>query len=430
MKTTLALSLTLLLSGSSIAMTQAEFVDRLIKSHPFFTQQEFDQKATKIDYDASSENQDWMLSTSVKSSNKLNAQTSSASIGATRNMVVTGGDFILSNVWNDGVATDKLTMTYSHPLLKNAQGVNDLLKGDLAKIAIKVNALKLKHSAEEFVLTQLYKLVDLSYAQEQLVLTNHRLTLAQQELSLVKDKFEQSLVDEVDVLLQEDAFQRVLQKQLQAEQDLDLLKQELSITLGMSVGSIHSDYDLYQLYQTEFDNLSQQLVQNTTEMKLVSLDRSILQRQLLSDKNNTQALLDLTIGTSNENTNDWSVGLDLSYPLGNTKAKSALEKTQINLAKNKENATEKLLNLTIKTSVLGKKLQHLVKLLDTYQARINIADARTLAEKKRYELGNSQVSFVISAQNNVHDVKLAYAQAAVKYQKSVLEFKAVIDQLM
>jgi outer membrane protein TolC len=165
-------------------------------------------------------------------------------------------------------------------------------------------------------------------------------------------------------------------------------------------------------------------------MKLVSLDRSILQRQLLSDKNSTQALLDLTVGTSNENTNDWSIGLDLSYPLGNTKAKSALEKTQINLAKNKENATEKLLNLTIKTSVLGKKLQHLVKLLDTYQARINIADARALAEKKRYELGNSQVSFVISAQNNVHDVKLAYAQAAVKYQKSVLEFKAVIDQLM
>jgi hypothetical protein len=53
-----------------------------------------------------------------------------------------------------------------------------------------------------------------------------------------------------------------------------------------------------------------------------------------------------------------------------------------------------------------------------------------LAEKKRYELGNSQISFVISAQNNVHEVYLAYAQVAVNYQKSLLKFKAVLDKLL
>ena len=80
--------------------------------------------------------------------------------------------------------------------------------------------------------------------------------------------------------------------------------------------------------------------------------------------------------------------------------------------------------------VLSKKLTHLTKLLNTYQARIKIANSRALEEKKRYELGNSQISFVISAQNNVHDVKLAYAQVATSYQKTILEYKATIDQLM
>ena len=138
----------------------------------------------------------------------------------------------------------------------------------------------------------------------------------------------------------------------------------------------------------------------------------------------------MQLGVSNKNDNDWNIGLGLSYPLGDTKAKTALEKTYINLSKAKENSAEQLLNLRVTQNVLSKKLTHLTKLLNTYQARIKIANSRALEEKKRYELGNSQISFVISAQNNVHDVKLAYAQVATSYQKTILEYKATIDQLM
>jgi hypothetical protein len=238
------------------------------------------------------------------------------------------------------------------------------------------------------------------------------------------------VVDQVDVFLQEDAYQRVLQKQFQAEQELDLLKEELSVLLKIPSMQIKSDFNLYTLYQSNLGNLQDYLRQDTTEMKISQLERTLLQRQLLSDKNNTQAQLNLELSASNSNDNDWRVGLGLSYPLGDTKAKSALEKTQIGLSKAKENSKEQLINLTIKASVLNKKLMHLVKLLGTYQARIKIAQSRALAEKKRYELGNSPISFVISAQNNVHDVNLAYAQVAANYQKSVLEFKAVVDQLL
>jgi len=279
-------------------------------------------------------------------------------------------------------------------------------------------------------LSQLFKLVDLSFAQQQITLTTQRLELSQQELTLVKEKFTQSVVDQVDVFLQEDAYQRVLQKQFQAEQELDLLKEELSVLLKIPSMQIKSDFNLYTLYQSNLGNLQDYLRQDTTEMKISQLERTLLQRQLLSDKNNTQAQLNLELSASNSNDNDWRVGLGLSYPLGDTKAKSALEKTQIGLSKAKENSKEQLINLTIKASVLNKKLMHLVKLLGTYQARIKIAQSRALAEKKRYELGNSPISFVISAQNNVHDVNLAYAQVAANYQKSVLEFKAVVDQLL
>ena len=434
MNNRLNLSIVLLLSTNAVAMTKIEFVDRLKNTHPFFTQQGLEQQSSQLDYIASTANQDWVLGGLIDSKNQLNQQISSGSVSATHKLVDSGADVSISKTWSDVKTTtltsDKFLVNYTLPLLKNANGVNDRLLTDLSSIKANITSLKLMQSEEAFVLAQLFKLVDLSHAQQQLSLTSSRLELAEQELKLVKDKFAQSVVDKVDVLLQEDAYQRAYQQQLQAEQDLDLLKQELAITLNMPAQSMTSEYDLYQLYQSDLGNLRKHLQVNTTEMKTAKLEQEVITRQLKSDKNNTELKLDLNLGAGHDTDDIWNVGLGLSYPLGNTKAKSALGKTQIELTKAKESTAELLLKLTIQASVLDKKVVHFAKLLNSYQARIEIAKSRAKEEKRRYELGNSPVSFVISAQNNVQEVRSSYAQAALKYQKSVLEFQAAVDQLL
>jgi len=430
MNKTLSLGITLLCISNALAMTQSEFVERLTNTHPFFTQQGLDQQVSQLNYTASTANQDWVLGSSLDSKNQLNNQISSGSISATHNLVDTGADVSITNTWTDATTSDQFLVNYTQPLLKDFGGINDRLSSDLLRIKTEINSLKLKQSEEAFVLSQLFKLLDLSNAQQQLSLAASRLKLADQELKLVKDKFAQSVVDKVDVLLQKDAYQRAYQQHLQAEQDLDLLKQELAITLDMPAKSMMSDYDLYQLYHSNVDDLPKHLKMYTTEMQTAKLEQAVLIRQLNSDKNNTQLQLDLKLGAGYDTDDIWNVGLGLSYPLGNTKAKSALEKTQIELMKAKENAAELLLKLTVKASVLEKKVAHLAKLLSSYQARIEIAKSRAQEEKRRYELGNSPVSFVISAQNNVQEVRSNYAQAALSYQKSVLEFQAAIDQLL
>lgn len=426
----LSFSIILLCTSNALAMTQSEFVERLTNTHPFFTQQGLDQQVSQLNYTASTANQDWVLGSSLDSKNQLNNQISSGSISATHNLVDTGADVSITNTWTDATTSDQFLVNYTQPLLKDFGGINDRLSSDLLRIKTEINSLKLKQSEEAFVLSQLFKLLDLSNAQQQLSLAASRLKLADQELKLVKDKFVQSVVDKVDVLLQKDAYQRAYQQHLQAEQDLDLLKQELAITLDMPAKSMMSDYDLYQLYHSNVDDLPKHLKMYTTEMQTAKLEQAVLIRQLNSDKNNTQLQLDLKLGAGYDTDDIWNVGLGLSYPLGNTKAKSALEKTQIELMKAKENAAELLLKLTVKASVLEKKVAHLAKLLSSYQARIEIAKSRAQEEKRRYELGNSPVSFVISAQNNVQEVRSNYAQAALSYQKSVLEFQAAIDQLL
>jgi len=118
MNKTLSLSIALLFSANAAAITQSEFAKRLQEVHPFFTQQGFDQQTSKLDYIATTANQDWVLTGSVDSINSLNTQSSSSTIGATHNLVDTGADITISNVWSDGVATDKLSVSYTHPFLK------------------------------------------------------------------------------------------------------------------------------------------------------------------------------------------------------------------------------------------------------------------------------------------------------------------------
>ena len=69
-------------------------------------------------------------------------------------------------------------------------------------------------------------------------------------------------------------------------------------------------------------------------------------------------------------------------------------------------------------------------MLKANKTQIQIAKQRTVEEKTLYAEGNGQISFLISAQNNEQSAKLNYMKTARNYQKSVLEYKASIDQLV
>jgi len=170
MNKTLSLGITLLCISNALAMTQSEFVERLTNTHPFFTQQGLDQQVSQLNYTASTANQDWVLGSSLDSKNQLNNQISSGSISATHNLVDTGADVSITNTWTDATTSDQFLVNYTQPLLKDFGGINDRLSSDLLRIKTEINSLKLKQSEEAFVLSQLFKLLDLSNAQQQLSL--------------------------------------------------------------------------------------------------------------------------------------------------------------------------------------------------------------------------------------------------------------------
>ncbi|BBB22659.1 conserved hypothetical protein [Abyssogena phaseoliformis symbiont OG214] len=458
MKKNLTTALIFVICLDAQAMTQNEFIERLKNTHPFFTQLDLSIQIKQIDQQATTANQDWVVGvktnfknedisdiSSITTYNNLN--TTSVDFSATKKIVSSGADITLKHNWKnkkkaENTNRNKFSIDYVHPLLKNANGINDQLNTDLSNIDVQISRLEVAEQQKVFTLAQLKKFINLAYAQERLMISNQRLDLATQELILVKQKFTMSVVDKADVLLQEDAYQSAKQQQLQTRQDLNFLRHEMAIILDIDFSNVRAEFDLYQRYTTNDDNLKQYLLTNSRVLKIADLNQDLLKRQLKSDKSNSKIQLDLKLGISSEGENSrytdsisnqspsWNIGLDFSYPIGGTQAKSTIEKTQIKLARAKEQKQEQLLNIHAKANALKQKIQYLVEILESNIMQIKIAKARTKEEKRRYNNANSQASFVISAQNNEQSANLNHIQVAKNYQQSVLDFKATIDQLL
>ncbi|HBQ24679.1 MAG TPA: TolC family protein [Gammaproteobacteria bacterium] len=448
------ITIVILLTGfNAQAISEREFIERLKATHPFFEQQALSSQIKQVEKRLTTANEDWVISingnyknenaSDISSStyNKLN--TTSADVSATRKIANSGSDITFKHAWKDknkdvNTTRNRFSLDYTYPLLRNRDGVNDQLDGDVAQIAIEKNTLERLEQEEDFILKKLKRFVDLAYAQEQQLINERRLALAGQELNLVKQKFAASVVDKVDVLLQEDAYQRAQQQLLQAQQDLILLRHEIAITLALNFDQVVANTDLYKIYSAK----EVWLLADTRALKITALDQKTLKRQLFSFKNESQAKLDLNLGLASEGENSsysnslenqsatWNVGLDWSYPLGGVKSSNNVKKAEIKLARLAQYKREQLLELNVQATILKEKIKLLMQMLKSNKKQISIAKARTVEERGRYANGSGQASFVISAQNNEQNAQLGYAQVATNYQKAVLDFKATIDQLV
>lgn len=441
------------------AITEQAFVERLRVVHPFFKQQHSLSEIKRVEKQATTANEDWTVAVDSAYQSQTNAKNASSSVtydnldtgsidvSATKKYTATGSDITVKHTWKDknkdvDTSYNKFSLDYTYPLLRNKGGINDRLSGDVADIEIAKNALERLEAEENFILKKLERFIDLAYTQAQQKINERRLALAAKELALVKEKYAASVIDKVDVLLQEDAYQKAKQQHLQAQQDLTLLRYEIAITLHLNFEKIVAEVDLYKTYNPKEISLQSYLLKNSRVLRINDLAKKTLNRQLRSFKNQSKAKLNLNLNLSSAGENDnysdsinnssvtWKTGLKLSYPLGGIESGSNIKKTTVQLLNLEQNKQEQLLDIHTQATTLKEKINLLKEILQSNQKQINVAKMRTIEEKQRYANGNGQASFVISAQNNEQVVELNYAQVARNYQKAVLGFKAVIDKLI
>ena len=444
------------LNSMSQMLDKDSFVQRLIEFHPFFAQQELTSKIKQIEATSASTIDEWTVGINTHLKNETDSvsnlyddlNTHTLNISASKVFADTGASVILSQAWtentkdNVGSSNKKFSVDYSLPLWRNVDGINNTMDSDVAYIERAIDRLDKKEKKEQFILEKLKKFVDLSYAQEQKSINEEHLVLAAQELELTQKKYEASIVDRVDVLLQEDAFLRAKQQLLQSEQELTLLQHEIAILLDIDFSELLVSFDLYEQNSFHIDDLKSHIFEDSRIAKIANLNESILKRQLVSLKNKSRPELDLKLGLSSESDGTtylnvlqglnpaFSIGVELTYQLGNTRGLSSIAINQVSIDRLEQQKQEQLLSIYSQAMVLKKKVILLAEMSISNRNQIEIARQRTTEERKRYSNGYGQASAVIKSQNNEQNAILNLAKTAKNYQRTVLDYQAIVDNLL
>ena len=88
------------------------------------------------------------------------------------------------------------------------------------------------------------------------------------------------------------------------------------------------------------------------------------------------------------------------------------------------------INLEAASRNLLIQIKELEAVLDLNQEQIESAQQKTEEELRLYNQGRGQLTFVIQSRDNEENAKLTYAQNALLYHKLVLQYRALVDELL
>lgn len=338
----------------------------------------------------------------------------------------------------------QLSVTYSHPLLRNKSGILDRLEYELAAYAIDFTEIQSRENQEDFLLNVGFGFLDWVFLEEQLNINQERLRLAEEQLASSRDKYEAHIIDRIDVLRQEDA-QRIAKQNVVLSQSQASAKQtELAVIAQSSLlGRSNPGHDIYSLVSLEdVEQTISRLDDESRVLRAFNVLAAQLTLEMRGLSNQTRPQLDLNLGTvliEDDESYGKSfgvdnpslfVGLQFTYPLGNRTSKADIRKSELELLQLRANRQTVFLDLESSIRSILIQIREMETVLALNLGQIESAKERTLEEIKLYEQGRGDMTFVIQSQDNEAHARLTHLQNAVAYHKLVLQYRALRDQLL
>lgn len=121
----------------------------------------------------------------------------------------------------------------------------------------------------------------------------------------------------------------------------------------------------------------------------------------------------------------WSVGFQVSYPIGTSQAEAALAAARLQQTQAQTNLRN--LELLVATSVrdIGRQVSTNLKRVEATQRAREFAERRLEAEQKKFSVGLSTSFFVFQVQRDLALARVRELTAIIDYNKSLVDFEAV-----
>jgi multidrug efflux pump subunit AcrB len=183
-------------------------------------------------------------------------------------------------------------------------------------------------------------------------------------------------------------------------------------------------------------------IDNTRQMKILSLSKSILDYRLAKEKNENLPELDLVFSgkkrnytTDSEkafeglNYENYLVGVTFKYPFGSHLSKGRIKETSAKLEKWDKDAENYRRVYTRSYEELKNILKVYEKALEYDRKLIKQAEIQSTEEEKKYKQGRSDLFFVIQYRNTLLNYRLAYLKDYTDYKKAIIQLFTLLDTL-
>ena len=467
-----------ILFGNAQTITLSEFFDSIKQTHPFFAKEALSSEIEIKGQERYLGVQDWIISASPYYNYQKPA---SSGLGVPENISIIAGDIALEKaLWSTGgrvslswksdytdqtipdivipftpedivihagpskLYTNKVYLMYSQPLLQNLGGKLDRLEYELSKYNIDFAEIQALENQEGFVLDLGLRFLDWILLSEQKRIAKERFALAEEQLSQIKRRWAANLVEKVDVLRTEDAVRIAEQGIVLIESHWKAKQAELAVLAqSQELYDLNPKYDIYTLETLPepveaFSQLAK--VSRILNALRVRRERLSYLRDGFAEKSRPQLYFSVGAGLQDGDEElgeslgfdkpDVLVALDFRYPLGNRTAKADVAKTELELKQIDKNIENIALELEAGVRNVLILIKEMEKVLVLNQEQIESAQAKTKEEIRLYNQGRSDLTFVIQSHDNEEVAKLTYAENAVTYQKLILQYHALMDELL
>lgn len=459
-------------------ITMKDFFESVQKTHPFFVKESLSAEIEMKKQERLLGSQDWIISSSpyymyqkpVSSGLGYPEEISmvAGNVALEKVLWSTGGRFSLSwtSDYTDQTIPDiviplspqdivipagpaksyanKAYLTYSQPLLQNFGGKLDKLEYELSQYNIDFVKIQTLENQEEFVLDLGMRFLDWVLLTEQNWIAKERLALAEEQLKQIERRWAANLVERVDVLRAEDAVRIAKQSIVLIESHWKAKQVELAVIAQVKeLYDLSPEFDIYtQQTLPELDEAIVQLMESSRILNALNVRRDQLSHLVEGYRETKRPQLYLSVGAGLQDGDeelgnslgfdkpDVFVALDFRYPLGNRTAKADVAKTELELRQTDKDTENIALELESGAKNLLILIKEMEKVLVLNQEQVESARMKTKEELRLYNQGRSDLTFVIQSQDNEEIAKLTYAENAVSYQKLVLQYHALMDELL
>lgn len=459
------------------AVTLDAYLDSVRTTHPFFRKERVKTEIERLARDRWLGTQDWRVSATpfaayqrpLQSGAFTPEEVATVSLGAEAQRTFWNHGGRLSVAWESTVSDqdipgftvpgpdgpidipigpstfyeNRLSATYSYPLLQNRGGGLDRLDYELAGFSVALADVQALENQEKFLLDVGASFVDWALFIEQARIVEARLEFAQQQLDQTRKRRDANLVDEVDVLRAQDSVQGAKENLLFTESRARA--QQAGLAVLAQDEDMYASTPEFDLYRMESLPGADDAIARLDDQRLVRTlrirrDQLLRQKEGFEDLSKPQLFLSVRGALQEGDAGFWggftldkpdvAVLLDFTYPLGNRTARADMRRADTEVRQIDEEIESLRLNLEAELRKLWIEIRQLEEVLVLNRETIRTARQKTAEEVRLYNQGRNEITFVIQSRDSEALGEYTYAVNAATYHKLVLRYREILDDLL